>query len=99
MSDHPGEPRDPKGPIVEEPPAFDPDPELITFLERDGHPTVEQIRSVFGKNCVPVELPVGEIKSLRLSGFLIDPGAADIPRSEGPTFGREGQASRIDAGE
>jgi hypothetical protein len=43
MSEQPPEPNEPD---VEEPPAFDPDAELITFLERDGHPTAREMKRV-----------------------------------------------------
>ena len=43
MSERPPEPIESD---VEPPPPFDPDPELITFLERDGHPTPEEIKRV-----------------------------------------------------
>ena len=43
MSERPPEPDEAD---LEQPPAFDPDPKLITFLERDGHPTPEEIARV-----------------------------------------------------
>lgn len=43
MSERPPEPIEPD---VEQPPAFDPDPKLITFLERDGHPTPKEMKRV-----------------------------------------------------
>jgi hypothetical protein len=69
-----------------------------TIINAEGKPIEIPEATEYGPGA-EVELPADEIKSLRLSGFLIDPGAADVPRSEGPTFGREGQPSRIDAGE
>ena len=43
MSERPPEPIESD---VEPPPPFDPDPKLITFLERDGHPTPEEMKRV-----------------------------------------------------
>ena len=79
---------------------YAPDPSKRQIVGRgdDGRPMEMAVIVEHGPGS-ELELPADEVMSLRASGFLIDPGTPEVPRSEGPTFGREEQPRRIDAGE
>lgn len=67
-----------------------------TIVGSDGKPAEVPAIAHHGPGS-EVSLPEDEVKSLRGSGFLVDPKLPEATIAEGPTFST--QPTRIDAGE